>query len=209
MSILSGLNQPFVDILKNSTVKLVWVPPENLVSVTTDMKLNQVLEILIDNRILCAPVLTEKKVIGFIDIIDIVAGFYVRYRSVFERNGEVLGSISYSDYLAEDDCLSVLNLSERNPIASIPQETTIFDLIFHFGKTTSRHVLVNGNQLTTLVSQTQTLRFLYEQHLLLDLGDVARMSISDLKIGYREVVSITSDDLAITAFSKMAEDEKR
>lgn len=201
----------YLQALKTAKAPKIWINPDLLITVNAEMTLNQVLELLFDNDLLGAPVLNDQKnVLGFIDLLDIVTAFHSKFPVHFADSGPILGGISYHDFLVETTCDSIFNVSNRNPDFFLNQNLSVFEILARFAKTNFRHMAILNpkNELLSVISQGQLLRWLYEQHLTIGLGDLSKMTVAQLGLGSREVVYIHADELAMKGFAKMAATEK-
>jgi 5'-AMP-activated protein kinase regulatory gamma subunit len=178
-------------------------PNAKIITIDHNTLVPQALKILGDNKIYCAPVVSGNKVIGMIDLVDIVAfiveifddqkllqrGFYAKIAGEKIWNSEHASEIS--------------NLSQKNPLIAVKQSISLKEALHVMNEMGCRRLLVEGNdnQLIGILSQSTILEFLHKH---LDSLPNGKKTIKELNLGSDVVVSVRDEDRIIDAFKLMS-----
>jgi len=162
---------------------------------------------MVDNNILCAPVLdkTTGNFIGLIDMIDI-ACFVVD----IAKNNERLDS-DYIDFLSGEEAFrgrqtsDVADLSRRNALFPVADHATLLDAARIMSKNCVQRVpiLDTNGRVVDLLTQSAIIAYL-SQHLD-QLGPAINKTLKELNFEKKEVISIDHNRPAIDAFKLMVE----
>jgi len=186
---------------------------QNLVTLDSNTTLDEALDTLASANVTGAPVLESGKAKGFVDVLDTVA-FLVKTTTKPLTTRE-----SESKHLNTDDSRmlrkrskdfkiahvsDLVDLSKRNPLVTIPQDSSVGDALNSFVKNRVHRVMVTDQQgsIKGIVTQTMLLRhlegYLSQNDILKDARAI------DLKITPVEnMVLVGPKCLAIDAFMEM------
>ena len=196
MEVFNGTARDVLDNVREDMKKEV---------VTLDRKSNffVALWVLQKNEITSAPVLDEEgKVVGICDLLDLVACALMTYedrKQLFER--EMLQFASSE--LSHSDVQTIANMSMRNRLELVGEDTPVGDIVRLFSAAGGLHrVVVRGQdgKLSGLISQTDLLRHIarreYRALEALRVGEWAR----------KELVSCSPLSEASKAFEKLIDE---
>uniref|UniRef100_A0A6B2LB44 CBS domain-containing protein n=1 Tax=Arcella intermedia TaxID=1963864 RepID=A0A6B2LB44_9EUKA len=177
------------------------------------------LKILVDNKILSAPVVnSEGLVTGQLDLVDLIV-FIVhlskRAQEIFVSLGLLSEdkTINFSDlhvdkqlqdlFDAYDDSTSIANFSKRNSIVTVSLEQSLADL-FESLVTYHRVVVLDPSTkaLQNYITQSDLIKLLYKNKDL--IGDLGRRTVGDLALGSTPVVSVRENQQVLEAFKLVA-----
>jgi len=198
MSVHSG-SLPGLDFLNRVKVKDL-VDDRKIATVLHNQKVSVAFEKLIEERILSLPVyLGRGKYGSSVDIIDIV--HYVLNAASDEdvRAGRLDGVLNAKT------CEEIANISGRNAFLPVEQEMPLaraIELMSKKKKNAHRISVIDaGGELLHILTQSQVLRFLYQN--LDQFPDIKNKSVADLHLVKRDVLTVTPNDQVKSAFEKM------
>eukprot|EP01124_Arcella_intermedia_P017907 TRINITY_DN24890_c0_g1_i1.p1 TRINITY_DN24890_c0_g1~~TRINITY_DN24890_c0_g1_i1.p1 ORF type:complete len:311 (+),score=72.66 TRINITY_DN24890_c0_g1_i1:3-935(+) len=204
--------------LSNLKVKDVPIKPR-IHTIPETSNFAAALKILVDNKILSAPVVnSEGLVTGQLDLVDLIV-FIVhlskRAQEIFVSLGLLSEdkTINFSDlhvdkqlqdlFDAYDDSTSIANFSKRNSIVTVSLEQSLADL-FESLVTYHRVVVLDPSTkaLQNYITQSDLIKLLYKNKDL--IGDLGRRTVGDLALGSTPVVSVRENQQVLEAFKLVA-----
>jgi len=192
---------------------------KKLITIHEKWNLTESLKVLIDNKILSAPVVKDDgSVVGQIDVVDLVV-FVVhlskRAQEIFMSLG-LIGkqhAIDFSEvhvderienlFLAYDESSAIVNFSKRNPMKCIPPTSTFPELCTALIHNHRVSVINSANgKIENYITQSDIIKIFFKNREL--LGVVGNKSIGQLNIGTVDVISVKKHDQLIEAFKQIA-----
>jgi len=162
---------------------------------------------MVNNNILCAPVLDKstRKFIGLIDMIDI-ACFVVD----IAKNSEGLGS-DYVDFLSKEEKFNwrktsdVADLSQRNAMFPVTAGSNLLDAVRIMAKNHVQRIpiLDKNGQVLDLLTQSAIIAYISKH--IDQLGPAVNKTLRELNFEKKPVISIDHNKRAIDAFKLMTE----
>jgi len=206
--IASDVNRAWLEGPNNKSIfhlPVKSILPENRVSIITVKKtdlISHAFKVLIDNKILSVPVYDVKghKFVGLIDVIDIVAHAITVLQESELMGGEFPKLVESTERFGSQQVSSISDLSKRNPWKPVDEQMPISAAINRMVRWKVHRIPVvdSSGQLLTLVTQSQMISYI-SLHIQ-QLGDLVNKTVADLKLGLKDVVSVTLNSLAIDAF---------
>jgi len=176
------------------------------------------LTVLVDNKILSAPVLnTQGVIIGQVDLIDLVV-FLVHLAKKSQEVLIALGivgeheQIDFSDVHVDqqlqqliksyDGSQAISNFSQRNPIKTVGADQPLVDIATQL-VTNHRVCVVNSaNSVINYITQSDFIKFVMKHKEI--YSDKANKTVQELQIGNSNVISVHHYDRLIEAFKLIA-----
>jgi CBS domain-containing protein len=186
-------------------------PPMTMTEVPEDMLVGDLVKLLTENGISCAPVTSgDGKPYGFVDMMDLSTHMINKTRELFRIQTEDPGSLQMRVGKVGDPAgqwfntkvKEVVNLSGRNPWGPIRTGYAILDAAMILGKGTHRlpHIGMDG-KVGSLLSQA-TMMKAFNDDPKNRLGKLARSTAEELG-GRKDVLTISSTALLMKAFEAM------
>jgi len=202
------MNQDSLEKILKTTVEKVLPKHQKLIVVDSNALIPAALQILLKNNIYAAPVYDKSKsgYIGFIDLVDIISSIMEIFHET-ELTGEDFDIYTIDARFSALHADKVHDLSKRNPLVGVSRTAPISEGLRKFQETSTHRILVTQSatymKVENILTQSATVHFLERN--IADLGAITKLTLRDLKIGVKNVFSITQDDQALKAFQMMAE----
>jgi CBS domain-containing protein len=203
--------QPLSSLFLHTTAaQLVATKATPMVTVSSNTSMIDVLSVLATNKILSAPVVEGGKMIGFIDVLDIVAFMLETQTSAPAAPNandwyQTLLSLSQFGYsaLTQSPVSAALNKSGNDIAHSVHGRTTLFEVTKYFLAEGVHRVAVtdDGNTVIGILTQSEVVKYLTAD--LKNLGKLAKKTVEELHLGVRNVLRVTMDTQVIKAFELM------
>lgn len=195
-----------LEVLASTNVDQVSPVLSKVISVSASETVTKVLHSLAENNIFCVPVEDKGKIIGLIDMVDIVS-YVVEVAGKTEGSGE---SAAYLRKVEEAHLKSerndhVAGLSKKNRYCPVTAGTSVLDAMKVM---TDNHVqrlpVVSVDfQLRNFVTQSAIIQFL-QKHID-ELGDFVDKSLAQLGFRPKDIISISVNRPTIDAFRLISE----
>jgi len=187
-----------------AALPLAALIPQNqtLTVIRPDATLKHALEVLYGARITAVPVVDNKKVIGMLDVLDIVAFLaQLNKKNSKTQNSKDLLQSSTEEFNATK-VQAVLDLSGKSPLVQLPGTASQDKLLELFAMGIHRVVVLNElDEIQGVISQMDLLTKQTE-YAAGSLGDSLRKSIGSLGF-LKHVLSVDKNESALTAFNQM------
>jgi len=179
--------------------------PENratIITVKSTDTISHAFQTLIDNKVLSVPVYNVKEhmYIGFIDVVDIVAHALTVFKETEFMGGETPRLLESGERFGGQQVSSVSDLSRRNPWKPVDEKMPISAALDRMvlWKVHRVPVIDSSGELLTLITQSQIVSFIgrYTSQ----LGELAKKTVGEMKLGLCEVLSVPLDAIAVDAF---------
>jgi len=177
------------------------LPTQILIAKSND-PLSKTLKTLVQHKIHSAPVFDEEKntFSAFVDLID----FAAHLSRTYIENEIIEGSVSRM--LQEEKhytTIQVANESNRNPWLSVPENSTIVDVLRVLVDKGAHRTAVSSpqNELRQLVTQSDLIRFIHNN--LGQFSDLSSSSLQSLGIAFKEVISVPVSEKVWKSFVLM------
>eukprot|EP01111_Echinosteliopsis_oligospora_P012990 TRINITY_DN454_c0_g1_i1.p1 TRINITY_DN454_c0_g1~~TRINITY_DN454_c0_g1_i1.p1 ORF type:complete len:312 (-),score=63.61 TRINITY_DN454_c0_g1_i1:155-1090(-) len=162
-------------------------------------------QILLDNKILSAPVYDKKenKYIGFLDIRDLVS-FCVFLHDTNMQADNLLDIVNYGVKMFKHavDGVTISYLSRRNPFHSVKHGTSMLQVVDLLAHGNRRVAVVDDNGVAVnIISQSSVLRF-FQEHMN-QLKSLLEVKIANCHIGTSPVITVSKETRAIDVFRLM------
>lgn len=190
-----------LELLASTSVDSVSPVLDKVISVNANESVTKVLHALTENNIFCVPVVDNGKIVGLIDMVDIVS-YVVDVVGKSEGSGE---SAAYLRQVEEAHLNSqrndhVAGISKKNKFCPVTAGTSLLDAMKVM---TDAHVqrlpVVSVDfQLKNFVTQSAIIAFLAKH--VDELGDFVDKTLAQLGFKPKEVISISVDRPTIEAF---------
>jgi len=184
-----------------------------IITVDANASVSDAITALSTYRIQSAPVKEGDKMIGLVDVMDIVAFAVKAYRELPSEPSTAqnwyIALVNMSQFgtakLATTRIKDIMNLSGTNPAIGITYTANVYEL--------TKYVLANGvhrvpildenNTVMGMLSQSDILKFVCSE--IENLGKLAKLTLEQLQfqIGVRFVVKVTTDSPVIKALELM------
>jgi len=188
------------DYLKNTRAESLF-PTEKLKIITVEdsTSVSDGLTELIDNHILSVPVYDNKarRYKAFIDMLDFVCA--IVSSGIGPSKDSFVNLIAGSQKLKKKNCGMIADSSQRNPFYPVQHDAsigTILDFMVKYKVHRIPIVNVDG-ELVSVITQSHLLSELYKNF---SKFDIFSKRVQDIKLGYKNVISIRSDAKAIEGF---------
>jgi len=190
-----------VQLLKSTRVGSLYPdhPSNDIICFSKTDPLSTVFKGLVDAHILSAPVYdavhrTHNK---FVDMVDIVAYFVSNY------DEQELSNPQSIQPLMSEPCSNVSDASGRDPFLPVESMAPLQAAIMKMVKWKVHRIPVidSEGQLMTLITQSQVLKFLYQN--MSKFGDLPYSSVGSLNMVHSPVITISLDAKVIEAFKTM------
>jgi len=162
---------------------------------------------LVDHDILSAPVLENSSNTwsGFIDMIDIVNFAINVFGPAHDANEDAVAKIEDQQLFKNSSVRSLQDQWSKNPFITLRQNSSLFDLMRAFADKKVHRVGVTNDdgELLGVISQWKFIEFIHKN--IHYFGKAAQKIVGDLKLGYKHVVTVTTNQLAINAFRSMTQ----
>lgn len=171
-------------------------------------------QILVENNISSAPVYMDdnKGYIGMFDYGDVIAYILLVLHRKKEKVDVDSESFEIKDIVhkaLQGQCVPVgmaSDLSRKNPFYSILEEATLLSAVEIFACGTHRVSIMNGSQIQGILSQSNVVKFLFENRKQFpDIDEVMNKTIHQLNLGQEKVISVDGDANVLDALSIMSE----
>lgn len=180
---------------------------QKLIRINSSTTIPKAFSVLIEHNIYSAPVWNEKenKYVGFLDLVDIVTFVH----DIFSET-EILGEEfdlftidTKQKIFSQEYAGKVTDLSNRNPFHPIDRDKNLKEALKIFSETKVHRLPVSkGGKVENVLTESAVLSF-FESHLE-QLGSIIHMTLKELELDKKDVLSIKSTDKAIEAFKLMA-----
>jgi CBS domain-containing protein len=175
-----------------------------VVSITDEVSVIDAYHKLIEHKILSVPVQNAKThaFYAFLDVLDIVchAVDILTEAEMKEGFDITLAKIEFGRYKVSQ----LAGYSNRNPFHTISKHATVEDALKLFTRTFPTHRVAvvddDGKSLVSILTQSQLVRWLSSHIAATSWG---KNTVSQLRLGYKPVVSIDVHSQASIAFKKM------
>jgi len=190
-------------------VVLQQQPQKKLIQVDAKDTLPSALSVLAKNNIYAAPVFDSKKkeYLGFIDVIDIVAAIV----NIFSET-ELLGQ-DFETFTMEDKAKrfesqksgSIVDLCKRNPWKPVDEKAELAAAISILQQEGLHRIpiLKHKTQFNVIHVMTESTVLTYLEKNLSGLGAITKMTVGEMKLGIKKVITVTDKDDAIKTFELM------
>jgi predicted transcriptional regulator len=187
--------------------------PLNLVTLRANQAVPYALNILLKNNIYSAPVYDDSKHewVGFLDIMDIVTLIVEIFDSQEEKHKTWMKKQDDLYTLLEqvekfDLCSAgrIVDLSRRNPMVPLQKGSPVLHAIQLVAETGLHRVpIMEDGKLVNVISVSAIVAWLAQHQSA--ISDFSKKKLKEIRMGRKEVVTVTVDTLAIDAFRLMAE----
>lgn len=190
--------------------KVTSLFPENrtkIITVGKDQPCSEGFKLLIENSILSVPVVDERteNYVGFLDMLDFVS--FIAEMSQDEALAQTASKqIEEMAKMKSVSCGQLIGKSGRNPWYPVEENAPLLQAI----QTMVDHkvhripVVSNTGEMQTIVTQSHVVSLISKN---IAEFPVASKRIGDLKLGYKNVITVQKNELAIHAF-KLIYDRK-
>jgi len=190
-------------------VVLQQQPQKKLIQVDAKDTLPSALSVLAKNNIYAAPVFDSKKkeYLGFIYVIDIVAAIV----NIFSET-ELLGQ-DFETFTMEDKAKrfesqksgSIVDLCKRNPWKPVDEKAELAAAISILQQEGLHRIpiLKHKTQFNVIHVMTESTVLTYLEKNLSGLGAITKMTVGEMKLGIKKVITVTDKDDAIKTFELM------
>jgi CBS domain-containing protein len=153
----------WLDYIKNVPVSELLVAKQRpLIVIQSHFTLSQTIQVLSRENILSAPIISGERIDGMVDVIDITGFILMKWK----ENSRIYSTTSFpSEEIFDAPILDVLNFSRFDPVFTIFENQTVYELIqiFRAPRTFNRlhRVLVMGEDgnVRNVVSQSDLIVF--------------------------------------------------
>jgi len=167
----------------------------------------EAMKVLVDNNILCAPILDEKKnqYIGFIDMMDIVSFIVALYEENELLKEDLETLLDQGSRFASTSVVDMADFSHKNPFVPVRDTASLFELFKILGQYGVHRVPVinESGKIVNLATQSMVVNFLVGN--IDNLGDKMNKTVGELGVGSDNVISVGLEDPCINAFHIMSE----
>jgi len=175
-----------------------------IVTIPSTSSVADAFKILIDHKILAAPVLDEakKKYFGFIGLNDIVTMFVREFNNTeLEAHREDIGALLQTKKdLHSMKSLEIIDISSRNPYCPVDENAPLqaaIDLIVKWAVHRLPVVDPETGNLVTVLTQSHVVSFL-QKHIA--QFPFHQRTVAELRLGYKDVIAVHENDTAAQAF---------
>jgi CBS domain-containing protein len=201
--------------IRASALKAKDMPkPSKIVTITGYTNMQSALNTLRSNHVLSAPVLDlQNELLGQIDLVDIIViivhlskktqEILVAVGLMGEQEQIDFSQVRVDRQLKElldstDTAGSIANFSKRNPLRTVAETSTLYDLVRELSIQHRVCVVNNEGKLSNYVTQSAMIKFLKQQPDF--LGSLSSKTIGELGIGTSPVLSVKQWDMVVDAF---------
>jgi CBS domain-containing protein len=175
---------------------------EPIIMVKATDSIVNVLDVLAKNNISSAPVLSQQGVIGFIDMLDIVAFAMDK----IDKNNPPK-DVDLNNTLTSTLIADVINFSKRNEFQSIDPNAHVYVLIQMLSNPNVHRVAVtkaiDTHQFCALITQYDLVQWLYYQKD--KANDILRLTVQDLWPESSPLISIRQSESVYSAFETICQ----
>jgi predicted transcriptional regulator len=179
--------------------------PSLIVAQHTDT-VKAVLELLIAQNVYSCPVSKDGEVIGFADLLDVLAFVLREEKEHASTTGPKLFQklemeLDYKNTPIE----SIVNISGTNPFEPVAPTRSLNEIMSMFGRNEKpilRVPIVENGKVTDVVTQTDLLHHVHSQGQAA-LGAVASATVGELGLGNHEFTQAAASEPALVALGKM------
>jgi len=141
--------------------------------------------------------------IGFLDIKDIASFAIDVFGPAHDANEDTVAKIEDQQLFKNSNVHSLEDLWKKNPFVSVKHSSSLYDLMREFSDKQVHRVGVLNNEgvLLGIISQWKFIEFIHKN--IHYFGKLAQKTVGELKLGYKHVLTVTSNQLAIDAFRLM------
>jgi len=201
-----AISPHFRDFLSRTKIKEVAVMGKNVMICKETDSLLTVYQYLINNRILSLPVCSSnlKLFYGFIDIVDIVT--YIAANLTAPRSNNLVQPWYAINEIANVKCGVVGNFSQRNPTMIVDANESVQNVIDDIAfDNYHRIALMEDGFIAGVASQSNLLEFFYRHNMWENMGVLSWQTVSNLKLGLRDVRSVTPDVIVMDALKLLVQ----
>jgi len=203
---MTSIHQLFHD----AKVDSIPTPKGQVVVVDANEAVVKGFEILLDNKILSAPVYdrTTAKYTGFLDIRDLISFCVFIYESNAQADN-LLDIVNFGVRMFKHsiDGVTVTYLSRRNPFHAVKQGASLIEAVEILARGVRRVPVVDdAGQVVNIISQSSIIQFL--QHHMGKIESSLHVKIGDLNVGTHPVLSVRKDVKAIDVFRLMDQNQR-
>jgi len=167
-------------------------------------------EILLDNKILSAPVYDKAtgKYTGFLDIRDLISFCVFIYESNAQAD-TLLDIVNFGVRMFKHsiDGVTVTYLSRRNPFHAVKQGSPLLEAVEILARGVRRVPVVNDEgQVVNIISQSSIIQLL--QHHMGKIEHNLHTKVGDLNVGTHPVLTVRKDAKAIDVFRLMDQNQR-
>jgi len=178
-----------------------------LVVVDYEAKVEDVLKLLIENRILSMPIIKDYKAVGIISILDLVTHALKHFDKTnlkeMDRHGfNFFSLVSEKNMAKEQPVSSLTEIGKTDKIIVLHQLSPLTEAINLLATKDAHRVLVLGDlgQPVNIITQSKIIQLI---NFVMDSLYITQVSVGELGIAKKEVVSVLDSDMARDAFQKM------
>lgn len=178
--------------LQTTPVGTLFPDKRKILSVSATDSVPTAFKILTENKILSVPVWDDhhRRYVGFIDMLDVVYTIVDACKEVELTGGSLSQVLEKSQQLKRLTCGQVADISGRNPFYPVQDTAPILAAMeLMVDHRVHRIPIVNAEgDLVSIVTQSHLVRLLAEK---IDMFPAfARLRVAELKLGYKEVLSV-------------------
>jgi len=193
-------------LCKSTKVKqLLITNKQELITIKSTESVECAFRLLINNRILSAPLYNEEMCyyMGFLHTLDILS--YLLH--IFaERNSCGMGfeELITQDKFKNEPCTAILEKSQLNPWRVVSEDASIYDVIHILAIDNLREVAVvdSNNKLVDIITQDTIINWLADIDPV-KIGELVDMPLNNFKLGFKEVISMDASSTLLQVFIKM------
>jgi len=197
-------------LFKQATVDSIPTPKGQVVVIDSTEAVVKGFEILLDNKILSAPVYdkTSGKYTGFLDIRDLISFCVFIYESNIQADN-LLDIVNFGVRMFKHsiDGVTVTYLSRRNPFHAVKQGAPLIEAIEVLARGVRRVPVVDEQgQVVNIISQSSIIHFVQ-----LHMGQIEHIlhtKVGELNVGSQPVLAVKKDAKAIDVFRLMDQHQR-
>jgi len=197
----SSLSPVFRQMLEENKIDSI-AKHRQVIAVQEDETIGSAFKKLISNGILSMPVYNGKtlKFDGFLDILDVLS--YLTMKLQTPGQGSWWTTWHTVKEFSDTHCIEAVNASGRDPALFAQFDSSVQDVIDNMGTNNIHRIGIIGPEgtLTGILTQSKLLEYLLRYNLLTEMGNIAIMPISQLRLGYRQVYTVSLKSVTIDAF---------
>jgi len=201
-------------ILEQTHVEDLIPKQQTMVVVDSRDPVPKVFKTLVAHNISSAPVKNSdtQEYYGFIDLVDIIALIVKIVESQENRHsGKTPEPEDFYSLLEQVErfdltyASTIVDLSKRNQMCPVKGKTTLLEAIRVIVSSGPHRlpILSTGYEIVNILSQSTIVQWLNTN--INNIGPIKDKSIRELGLGFKTVVSVDIDDVAVNAFKRMTE----